>query len=124
MKKIAVLCLMTVLMLMLAACGDRTQSYAYYEFYCDGDMRISCGDASALTPMDEEDIQTLLGLWGHAWKAEKVQCQFDCSFRWENTTIRYDSARGLFALDGTGQIMKLSREERETVETILDKYNR
>ena len=124
MKRVAIpcLCLLVALLLTFTACGGRTQSYAYYEFYCEGDMRISCGDASALTPMDEEDMQTLLGLWGHAWKAENVRCTFDCSFRWDHTTIRYDSAQSLFVLDGTGMVMKLSREEKETVETILDKY--
>ncbi len=122
MKRLLAFPLLLILAWTAVSCGGRTKSYAYYEFYCEGDMRISCGDASALTPMDEEDIQTLLGLWGHAWKAEKVQCKFDCSFRWENTTIRYDSARSMFVLDGTGMAMKLTREERETVETILDKY--
>ena len=71
--------------------------------------------------LSDEDETALLKLWGHAWEVGKATGTFDYEFAWENTTIRYDSARGVFALDGTGMAMKLSREERDTVEAIIQK---
>ena len=121
MKRIVVLWLCAILLLTLVACGDRTQSYSYYEFVCEGDMTVTHGSEAA-TVLSDGDEAALLKLWGHAWGAGKANGTFDYEFAWENTTIRYDSARGVFALGGTGMAMKLSREERGTVETILDKY--
>lgn len=121
MKRLIVFPLLLILVWTAVSCGDRTQSYAYYEFYCEGDMTVTHGSDTAVV-LSDEDESALLKLWGHAWEVGKVNGTFDYEFAWENTTIRYDSARGVFALDGTGMAMKLSREERGTVETILDKY--
>ena len=121
MKRLIVFPLLLILVWTAVSCGDRTQSYAYYEFYCEGDMTVTHGSDTAVV-LSDEDETALLKLWGHAWEVGKVNGTFDYEFAWENTTIRYDSARGVFALDGTGMAMKLSREERGTVETILDKY--
>ena len=47
---------------------------------------------------------------------------FDHTFSWEETTIRYASGRGIFMLDGTKKIIRLSRDERKIVNDILDNY--
>ena len=123
MKKtfILCLCLLTALTAVFTACGNRTESYAYYEFYCEGDMTVTHGTESAVV-LSDEDETALLGLWGNAWTVGKVNGTFDYVFAWEDTTIRYNSARGVFRLGDTKQIMELSREEKEIVESILNQY--
>ena len=120
MKKIVILCLSAILLLAFTACGDRTQSYSYYEFVCEGDMTVTHG-SEASTVLSEEEETALLKLWGNAWAVGKVPDSFDYTFAWENTTIHYNSARGMFRLGDTKQIMKLSAEERDTVEAIIEK---
>ena len=106
----------------LSSCSS-SSSYACYEFYCEGDMTVSCEDVLAAVQLSDEDIHTLLGLWGKPWTAEKVwSVDFDYTFRWENTTIHYASTWGIFSLEGSGQIVKLFGDERKTVNEILDKY--
>ncbi len=118
MKKTVILCLFAALLLTLVSCGDRTRSYSYYEFVCEGNMTVTHGsDASAV--LSEEDEAALLGIWGNAWEVGKAPDSFDYSFTWENTTIRYHAGSGVFRLGDTKQILKLSDEERNTVERIL-----
>ena len=118
MKKTIVLCLSAILLLALTACGDRTQSYSYYEFVCEGDMTVTHGSEAAAVLSDEDEL-ALLKLWGNAWTVGKVNGAFDYAFSWENTTIHYNSKRGVFRLGDTKKILELSDEERETVERIL-----
>ena len=118
MKKTIVLCLCAILLLALTACGDRTQSYSYYEFVCEGDMTVTHGSEAAAVLSDEDEL-ALLKLWGNAWTVGKVNGAFDYAFSWENTTIHYNSKRGVFRLGDTKKILELSDEERETVERIL-----
>ena len=106
----------------LSSCSS-SSSYACYEFYCEGDMTVSHGEDLASTVVSDEDIHTLLGLWGKPWTAGKAMlADFDHTFSWENTTIHYASTWGIFSLEGSGQIVKLSGDERKTVNEILDKY--
>ena len=118
MKKITILCLSAILLLTLFACGDGSRSYSYYEFVCEGDMTVTHGSEASAVLSDEEET-ALLKLWGNAWAVGKVPDGFDYTFAWENTAIHYNSARGVFRLGDTKQIMKLSAEERDTVERIL-----
>ncbi len=120
-KKPALLVTILLLTLSMIACSS-SKSYSYYEFYCEGDMTVSSGnDFSAV--LSDEDTRTLLGLWGNPWTAEKVWlANFDHTFSWEETTIRYASGRGIFMLDGTKKIIRLSRDERKIVNDILDNY--
>ena len=118
MKKIVILCLSAILLLAFTAGGGRTQSYSYYEFGCEGDMTVPHGSEAA-TVLSDGDALALLKLWGNAWTVGKAPDRFDYTFAWENTAIHYNSARGVFRLGDTKQIMKLSREERDTVERIL-----
>ena len=120
MKKTIVICLSAILLLAFTACGDRTQSYSYYEFVCEGDMTVTHGSEAAAVLSDEDEL-ALLKLWGNAWTVGKVNGAFDYAFSWENTTIHYNSKRGVFRLGDTKQILELSDEERETVETIIEK---
>ena len=86
-------------------------------------MTVSHGEDLASTVVSDEDIHTLLGLWGKPWTAGKAMlADFDHTFIWENTTIHYASTWGIFSLEGSGQIVKLSGDERKTVNEILDKY--
>ena len=118
MKKTIVLCLCAILLLTLVACGDRTRSYSYYEFVCEGDMIVTHGSEAA-TVLSDEDETALLKLWGNAWTVGKAPDSCDYTFAWDNTAIHYSSARGVFRLGNTKQILELSAEERETVERIL-----
>ncbi|MBQ4111369.1 MAG: hypothetical protein IJD38_01090 [Clostridia bacterium] len=118
MKKTIVLCLSAILLLALTACGDRTQSYSYYEFVCEGDMTVTHGSEAAAVLSDEDEL-AMLKLWGNAWTVGKVNGAFDYAFSWENTTIHYNSKRGVFRLGDTKKILELSDEDRETVERIL-----
>ena len=118
MKKTIVLCLCAVLLPAFTACGDRTQSYAYYEFVCEGDMTVTYGSEVAVV-LSDGDEAALLKLWGNAWAVGKAPDSFDYTFAWDNTAIHYSSARGVFRLGDTKQILELSDEERETVERIL-----
>ena len=118
MKRILIVCLSAVLVLTLAACGDSHRSYSYYEFYCEGDMTVTHGSEAAAVLSDEDEL-TLLKLWGNAWTVGKVNGTFDYAFSWENTTVHYNSRRGVFRLGDTKKIMKLSAEERDAVERIL-----
>ena len=118
MKKTIVICLSAILLLAFTACGDRTQSYSYYEFVCEGDMTVTHGSEAAAVLSDEDEL-ALLKLWGNAWTVGKVNGAFDYAFSWENTTIHYNSKRGVFRLGDTKKILELSDEERETVERIL-----
>ena len=118
MKKTIVLCLSAILMLALTACGNRTRSYAYYEFVCEGDMTVTHGSEAAAVLSDGDEL-ALLKLWGNAWTSGKVNGTFDYTFSWEDTTIHYNSKRGVFRLGDTKKILELSDEERETVERIL-----
>ena len=118
MKKTIVICLSAILLLAFTACGDRTQSYSYYEFVCEGDMTVTHGSESAAVLSDGDEL-ALLKLWGNAWTVGKVNGAFDYAFSWENTTIHYNSKRGVFRLGDTKKILELSDEERETVERIL-----
>ena len=120
MKKTLVLCLSAILLLALTACGDRTQSYSYYEFVCEGDMTVTHGSESAAVLSDGDEL-ALLKLWGNAWTVGKAPDSFDYTFAWDNTAIHYSSAKGVFRLGDTKQILELSDEERETVETIIEK---
>ena len=120
MKKTLVLCLSAILLLALTACGDRTQSYSYYEFVCEGDMTVTHGSESAAVLSDGDEL-ALLKLWGNAWTVGKAPDSFDYTFAWDNTAIHYSSARGVFRLGDTKQILELSDEERDTVETIIEK---
>ena len=120
MKRLIVFPLLLILVWTAVSCGDRTQSYAYYEFYCEGDMTVTHGSDTAVV-LSDEDESALLKLWGHAWEVGKVNGTFDYEFAWENTTIYYNSKRGVFRLGDTKQIMELSREERDTVEAIIEK---
>ena len=116
--------LMAILLLTLSmvACSS-SKSYSYYEFCCEGGMSVSCEDVRTAAQLSDEDIRTLLGLWGKPWTAGKaVLADFDHTFCWENTTIRYASGRGIFMLDGTKKIIRLSRDERKIVNDILDNY--
>ena len=118
MKKTIVLCLSAILLLALTACDDRTQSYSYYEFVCEGDMTVTHGSEDAAV-LSDGDALALLKLWGNAWTVGKAPDSFDCTFTWDNTAIHYSSAKGVFRLGDTKQILELSAEERETVERIL-----
>ena len=118
MKKTVVLCLCAVLLLAFTACGDRTRSYAYYEFVCEGDMTVTHGSEAAVVLSDGDEL-ALLKLWGNAWTVGKAPDSFDYTFAWDDTAIHYNSARGVFRLGDTKQILELSDEERETVEGIL-----
>ena len=118
MKKTIVLCLCAILLLALSACGDRTRSYAYYEFVCEGDLTVAHGSEDAAV-LSYEDEAALLKLWGNAWTVGKAPDSFDYTFTWDNTAIHYSSAKGVFRLGDTKQILDLSAEERETVEGIL-----
>ena len=120
MKKTIVLCLCAILLLAFTACGDRTRSYSYYEFVCEGDMTVAHGSEAA-TVLPDEDELVLLKLWGNAWTVGKVNGTFDYTFSWENTTIHYNSRRGVFRLGDTKKVLELSAEERDTVETIIEK---
>ena len=120
MKKTIVLCLCAILLLAFTACGDRTRSYSYYEFVCEGDMTVTHGSEAA-TVLPDEDELVLLKLWGNAWTVGKVNGTFDYTFSWENTTIHYNSRRGVFRLGDTKKVLELSAEERDTVETIIEK---
>ena len=120
MKKAIVLCLSAILLLAFTACGDRTRSYSYYEFVCEGDMTVTHGSEAA-PPLPDEDELALLKLWGNAWTVGKVNGTFDYTFSWENTTIHYNSRRGVFRLGDTKKVLELSAEERDTVETIIEK---
>ena len=120
MKPTAVACLLAVLLLLCTACGDSHRSYSYYEFVCEGDMTVTHGSAAAAVLSDEDEL-ALLKLWGNAWTVGKVNGAFDYAFSWENTTIHYNSKRGVFRLGDTKKILELSDEERETVETIIEK---
>ena len=120
MKKTIVLCLCAILLLAFTACGDRTRSYSYYEFVCEGDMTVTHGSEAAIV-LPDEDETALLKLWGNAWAVGKAPDSFDYTFAWENTTIHYNSARGVFRLGDTKQIMKLSAEKRDAVERIIEK---
>ena len=120
MKKTIVICLSAVLLLAFTACGDRTRSYSYYEFVCEGDMTVTHGSEAAAVLSDEDEL-AMLKLWGNAWTVGKVNGAFDYAFSWENTTIHYNSKRGVFRLGDTKKILELSDEERETVETIIEK---
>ncbi len=122
MKKAAVLCLLAALLLTLPACGDRTRSYSCYEFVCEGNMTVTHGSDTAAV-LSEEDEATLLGIWGNAWGIGKAPNSFDYEFSWENTTIHYHSGRGVFRLGDTKQILKLSDEERNTVEKIIERVS-
>ena len=106
----------------LSSCSS-SSAYACYEFYCEGDMTVSCGDVLAAVQLSDEDTVALLGLWGKPWTAGKAMlADFDHTFSWEGTIIRYASGRGIFMLDGSKKIVKLSGDERKTVNDILDKY--
>ena len=118
MKKTIVLCLSTILLLAFTACGDRTRSYAYYEFVCEGDMTVTHGSEAAVV-LSDGDEAALLKLWGNAWTVGKAPDSFDYTFAWDNTAIHYSSAKGVFRLGDTKQILELSAEERKTVEGIL-----
>ena len=118
MKKTIVLCLSAILLLAFTACGDRTQSYSYYEFVCEGNMTVTHGSEAAAVLSDEDEL-AMLKLWGNAWTVGKVNGAFDYAFSWENTTIHYNSKRGVFRLGDTKKILELSDEDRETVERIL-----
>lgn len=118
MKKTIVICLCAVLLLAFTACGDRTRSYAYYEFVCEGDMTVTHGSEDAVV-LSDGDEAALLKLWGNAWAVGKAPDSFDYTFAWDDTAIHYSSARGVFRLGDTKQILELSAEERETVEGIL-----
>ena len=118
MKKTIVLCLCAVLLLAFTACGDRTRSYSYYEFVCEGDMTVTHGSEAAVV-LSDGDEAALLKLWGNAWAVGKAPDGFDYTFAWDDTAIHYSSARGVFRLGDTKQILELSDEERETVEGIL-----
>ncbi len=124
-KTVATILLIAILAavaLSVSACGSRTSSYAFYEFICEGEMTVTAlGKNTSPVALGDEDIDTLLGVWGHSWSAKKTALAvFDYEFQWENTTIRYCSARGIFRLEGTGLEMKADREDRETVERILE----
>lgn len=118
MKKTIVICLSAVLLLAFTACGDRTRSYSYYEFVCEGDMTVTHGSEDAVVLSDGDEL-ALLKLWGNAWAVGKAPDSFDYTFAWDDTAIHYSSARGVFRLGDTKQILELSAEERETVEGIL-----
>ena len=118
MKKTIVICLSAVLLLAFTACGDRTRSYSYYEFVCEGDMTVTHGSEDAVV-LSDGDEAALLKLWGNAWAVGKAPDSFDYTFAWDNTAIHYSSARGVFRLGDTKQILELSAEERETVAGIL-----
>lgn len=118
MKKTIVLCLCAILLLALTACGNRTRSYSYYEFVCEGNMTVAHGSEAA-TELSDEDEAALLKLWGNAWTVGKAPDGCDYTFTWDNTAIHYSSAKGVFRLGDTKQILELSAEERETVERIL-----
>ena len=121
-KKPALLVTILLLTLSMIACTS-SKSYSYYEFYCEGGMSVSCEDVRTAAQLSDEDIRTLLGLWGKPWTAGKaVLADFDHTFSWEETTIRYASGRGIFMLDGTKKIIRLSRDERKIVNDILDNY--
>ena len=120
MKKTIVICLSAILLLALTACGDRTRSYSYYEFVCEGDMTVTHGSESAAV-LSDGDEAALLKLWGNAWTVGKAPDSFDYTFAWDNTAIHYSSARGVFRLGDTKQILELSDEERDTVEGILQR---
>ena len=124
MKKTAVLCMLATLLLAFSACGSQTRSYTYYEFVCEGDMtltRCSDGDNAAVVLSDEDEI-ALLTLWGNGWVVGSADGAFDYEFAWENTTVYYNSERGVFRLGDSKQILELSRDDRKTVEAILDAY--
>lgn len=118
MKPTAIACLLAVLLLLCTACGDSHRAYSYYEFVCEGDMTVTHGSAAAAVLSDGDEL-ALLKLWGNAWTVGKVNGTFDYAFSWENTTIHYNSKRGVFRLGDTKKILELSDEERETVERIL-----
>jgi hypothetical protein len=118
MKKTIVLCLCAILLLAFTACGDRTRSYSYYEFVCEGDMTVTHGSEAAVVLSDGDEL-ALLKLWGNAWTVGKAPASFDYTFAWDDTAIHYSSARGVFRLGDTKQILELSVEDRETVEGIL-----
>ena len=120
-KLTVLLMALLLLTLSMVSCSS-SKSYAYYEFYCESDMTVSSGnDFSAV--LSDEDTRTLLGLWGNPWTAEKVWlANFDHTFQWEETTIRYASGRGIFMQDGTKKIIRLSRDERKAVNDILNSY--
>ena len=118
MKKTIVISLSAILLLALTACGDRTRSYSYYEFVCEGDMTVTHGSEAAVV-LSDGDEAALLKLWGNAWAVGKAPDGFDYTFAWDDTAIHYSSARGVFRLGDTKQILELSDEERETVEGIL-----
>ena len=120
MKKITILFLSVMLLLTMTACGNGTRAYSYYEFVCEGDMTVTHGSDTAVV-LSDEDETALLKLWGHAWEVGKATGIFDYEFAWENTTIHYNSKRGVFRLGDTKQILKLSAEERDTVEAIIEK---
>jgi hypothetical protein len=120
MKRLIVFPLLLLLVWTAVSCSAGTKSYAYYEFYCEGDMTVTHGSDTAVV-LSDEDESALLKLWGHAWEAGKATGTFDYEFAWENTTIHYNSKRGVFRLGDTKQILKLSAEERDTVEAIIEK---
>lgn len=122
-KILAVTVLLTAV-LSAAACGDRTSSYAMYDFVCEGSMTVThqpvLGKDSQPMELSDEDVHTLIGLWSSAWKGGQNHACFNYAFQWEDTTIRYCSAFGVFEQEATGLQMKLSREDRETMESLIE----
>ena len=120
MKKTAILCLLASLLLTFTACGDRTYAHAYYEFFCEGEMTVTRLPDSESTTLSAEETDTLLRIWGNPWEGGKVKGTFDYAFTWENTTIRYCSDSGIFQIGDDGAKMILSKEDKATVENIIE----
>jgi hypothetical protein len=121
MKRIAFLCLSAFLLLTLSACGDDSQSCAYYEFVCEGEMTVTRLSNSENATLSATETDTLLQIWGNAWEGGTAKDTFDYAFTWETTTIRYSSHNGVFQIGDNGAKMKLSTEEKAAVETIIEK---
>lgn len=122
MKKVAIIGLLAALLLAFTACGDRTYTHAYYEFFCESEMTVTRLPDSESTTLSAEEIDTLLRIRGNPREGGKVKGNFDYAFARENTTIRYCSDNGVFQIGDDGAKMKLSHDDRKSVETILDQY--
>ena len=81
------------------------------------------GKDSQPMELSDEDVHTLIGLWGSAWKAGQNHACFNYTFQWEDTTIRYCSAFGVFEQEATGLQIKLSREDRDTMDGLIEELS-
>ncbi|MBR5524188.1 MAG: M56 family metallopeptidase [Clostridia bacterium] len=92
-----------------------------YDETTDGVVRISPVDSEVWVLLREEDSQALLAhIQKHTWEEKTSNCDFDCRISAGGQVLLYATTCG--TLQNQSQLLTLTKEERQTVNTLLTTY--